>query len=131
MADGNGDLWWTGDTAVALERSVIGSILIVGNAVLPAVERVMQPTDLMRETHRCIYEAILAVAEAKADPDLILVTHELAKQGRLERAGGAAFVAALVDAIPSVDSAVEYAKRVHECAVMRRVKGVVANGHRA
>ena len=129
MHDGNGDLWWTGETAAALERSVLGSILIVGNAVLPAVERAVQPTDFMRETHRCVYEAILAVAEAGAEPDLILVTHELAKQGRLERAGGAAFVTALVDAVPAVDSAVEYAKRVHECSVFRRIKGVV-NGHR-
>ena len=122
------ELWWTGETAVKMEQSVLGSVLIAGNSVLLKVEAAVGPQDFMVDSHRLIFEAIQSVAHSGADPDLILVTYELAKQGRLERAGGPAFISMLVDRIPCVESAGEYAKRVHECSIMRRIKGITKGG---
>lgn len=113
--------WWSGEGARRLERSVLGSCMVDGNLTGLVVDEIIA-ADFMGEAHRCIWEAILVVWASGVVPDLILVGHELERQGRVERAGGWAYVSMLVDNIPCVDSAADYAKRLKECSVMRRAR---------
>ena len=114
--------WWTGTSARHLECSVLGSILILGD-VLPKVRSVMGRNDFMADAHRLIFDAMLDVEKSGAIPDLVLVAHQLERNGTMERAGGAAYLSMLVDRVPCVDSAGEYAKRVKECSAIRRAEG--------
>lgn len=103
-----------------LERALLGSLMLVGNAALPKVTRTLRPEHFLRETHRVIYEAILGVAASGADPDLVLVDAELDATGQLARAGGLGYVASLVDNLPCCDNVIFYAKHVRDRAVLRK-----------
>lgn len=113
--------WWSGEGARRLERSVLGSCMVDGDLTGLVANEIIA-ADFMGQAHRSIWEAILVVWANGAIPDLILVGHELERQGRVERVGGWAYVSMLVDNIPCVDSAVVYSKRLKECSVMRRAR---------
>ena len=110
--------WWFGQAAQRVERSALGAILIDGG-VLANVRANLRRDHFGVEAHRLIYDAILDVEKSGAVPDLVLVAHQLDKNGTTELAGGAAYLAMLVDRVPCVDSAGEYAKRDKECSVLR------------
>lgn len=109
------------DSTDVLERALLGSLMLVGAVTLPKVTRTLKPDAFVREAHRVIYEAILEVAK-ETDPDLVLVIADLDSSGQLARAGGAAYVAGLVDNLPCVDNVVSYAKRVRERQILRRAE---------
>lgn len=96
--------------------------MLVGAAALPKVTRVLTPTAFARDRHRFIYESVLAVAREGADPDLVLVIADLAASGRLDEAGGAAYITGLVDGLPCVDNVVHYARYIREREVLRRAE---------
>lgn len=112
-----GEPWWTGEPVARLERSVLGSILTLGH-LLPDVRAVVTASDFEALGHQKIFEAMEAVSREGVEPDLVLVGHELAKAGYFN----AAYLSSLVDRIPAVESAVHYARRMKECAAVRRQK---------
>ena len=113
--DGTGDL---SRATERVERALLGAVMIVGLVPpnLPAVD------DFMSESHRIIWQAILAVTARAQSPDLVLVGYELAKTDTEQRAGGSAYVSMLVDRVPCVDSIPVYARLVKEAARMRKFK---------
>lgn len=115
------EAWWTGTSALRVERSTLGAVLILGD-VLQKVRAVVRREDFELEAHRLIFDAMLTVEKSGALPDLVLVAHQLDKTGTMERAGGGAYLTMLVDRVPCVDSATEYAKRVKECSAVRRAE---------
>jgi replicative DNA helicase len=111
--------WWNSERVDAMERAVLGALLTVGE-LTATVEKIIDPEDFKLESHQMIFRAIKRVFDNCA-PDLVLVAHELDKQGQMEKIG-AAYLSMLVDCVPAVDSATGYAKEIKACAVMRRVK---------
>ena len=53
-------------------------------------------SELYREDHRLIFKAISEVVEKGQHPDAVTVAEHLARQGKLEDAGGRAYLARLV-----------------------------------
>ena len=81
----------------------------------------LAPDDFATEAHRVIYEAALALADRREGIDLVMVQSELEKTGRLERAGGPAYLASLVDVVPDVENVEGYARLVREASLRRLV----------
>lgn len=107
-------------TTNEIERALLASLMLCGRETTwGKVSTLVRPTDIAAEAHRAIFEAIQAVAK-ESDPDLLLVRDHLQQTGRLERAGGAAYLASLVDLVPDVENVVAYAKKVRERAAARR-----------
>ncbi len=102
------------------EQSVIGSMLLEKNAVVRALE-FLQPDSFYRDAHRYIYETILDLFDRGEPIDLITVTNELRKSGKLELVGGAVYVADLINSVPTAANVEYYAKIVGEKATLRRL----------
>ncbi|WP_327270816.1 replicative DNA helicase (plasmid) [Streptomyces sp. NBC_01218] len=106
---------------LSAEMSVLGSMLLGKTAIGDILDCPMQPRDYYRPAHETIHTAILALY-AKGEPaDPITVAAELVERGELTKVGGAPYLHALVQAVPTAANATYYADIVHERAVLRRL----------
>src|SRR5580693_9140658 len=85
------------------ERSVLGAILIDNHSLNTAVEK-LKPEDFFQNQNRLIFTPMVALGEAQEGIgiDLVTVSEQLHRKGQLEAAGGAAYVAQLMDGVPRV-----------------------------
>jgi replicative DNA helicase len=102
----------------AAERSVLGAILLDNHALNAAVE-VLRPEDFFIEQHRKLYGHMIALGERQRAIDLVTLAEELERSGDFEAAGGAAYLAQLVDGVPRVTNVDHYARIVKEKALLR------------
>lgn len=101
------------------ERAVLGAILLDPAALDSALE-VIRPPDFRREAHRRILEAMVALAARSEPIDPITLRSELDRLGHLEKIGGTAFVASLIDGLPRVGNAGAYARIVLDRSLLRQ-----------
>jgi replicative DNA helicase len=104
----------------AAEAAVLSAILLRAS-VLDDVRDLLEPADFWLGPHRFIYEAIIAIDGAQRQIDPVTVRAQLDAMGLLKQVGGAAFVAQIVDATPSVANVAEHARIVRELGVLRRM----------
>jgi replicative DNA helicase len=102
------------------ERSVLGGMLIDPEHVETA-RALVGAEDFFRLAHQTVYEAILALIDRKARPDLVTLTDALQQAGSLEDVGGAAYIASLVDGVPFSVNVPHYARVVKEHALRRQL----------
>jgi replicative DNA helicase len=104
------------------ERALLGSILLDNSALNLALEGVGKD-DFFSEAHRITFEKMIAISEKNRTIDLVTLSEELAKEGQIERAGGAAYLAALTDGVPIGTSVAvsEYSRIVKEKSIVRRL----------
>jgi replicative DNA helicase len=100
------------------ERSVLGAILLDNHALNAAVE-VLRPEDFFLEQHRRLYGHMIALGERQRAIDLVTLAEELERSGEFDAAGGAAYLAQLVDGVPRVTNVDHYARIVKEKALLR------------
>jgi replicative DNA helicase len=100
------------------EQSVLGAVLL-DNAVLPRVIELLTAEDFYRGPHRRVFAAMLELFERDESIDLITLRERLEQKNLLEEVGGAAFLAALVDQVPTAANVAYHAKIVREKAIMR------------
>jgi len=100
------------------ERSVLGAILLDNHALNTAIEK-LKPEDFFLDQHRRVFQQMIALGEAQQAIDLVTLTDELHRKGELEAAGGAAYLAQLVDGVPHVTNVEHYARIVKEKALLR------------
>ncbi len=103
------------------EEAVLGALLIDPQA-LPRVSAMLTPAEFYLSRHQTLYTALLHLAAAPGGQvDFLLLTNYLERQGTLEQIGGAAWIADLINAVPSAINVEHYARLVHEAAVRRRL----------
>ncbi|WP_334109330.1 replicative DNA helicase [Thermodesulfitimonas autotrophica] len=100
------------------EQAVLGAIFLDPEVIHRVID-LLRPDDFYQEPHRLIYEAMLALDDAGVPLDIITVTEELKRRGNLDQAGGASYVVALADAVPSPAHVEHYARLVAEKALLR------------
>ncbi len=104
------------------ERALLGSILLDNGALNVALE-IIGKDDFFSEAHRIAFEKMLELSEKNHTIDLVTLSEEIAKDGLLEKVGGAAYLAALTDGVPvgSTATVSEYSRIVKEKALVRRL----------
>ncbi|MGO8792416.1 MAG: replicative DNA helicase [Terriglobia bacterium] len=104
------------------ERALLGSVLLDNGALNSALE-VLGKEDFFSEAHRLTFEKMAEISEKNRTIDLVTLSEELAKEGLLEKAGGAAYLAALTDGVPIGTTAAmgEYCRIVKEKSTIRRL----------
>jgi replicative DNA helicase len=102
------------------EQSVLGAILLENEAINKVIEHITED-DFYRESHRKIFVAMLELCEKNEPIDLITLTDVLKKRNHLEDVGGAAYLASLVDNIPTASHIIYYSKIVREKSLIRRL----------
>jgi len=100
------------------EQSVLGAMLLDRDAIARVVE-VLRPEDFYRDLHRTIYVAMLDLFERGEPVDLVTVTNKLAGMGKLEDVGGAPYLAALPNTVPTAANSDFYAGIVLEKSMLR------------
>jgi replicative DNA helicase len=102
------------------ERTVLGAILVDNQAFNSAAE-ILGRDDFYRESHRRIFGAMASLAERSQPIDLVTLKDELVRQSALEAAGGAAYLASLVDGVPRITSVEHWSRLIKEKAVVRNL----------
>jgi replicative DNA helicase len=102
------------------ERSVLGGILL-DNQAMPNVMEILQEEDFYRGAHRKLYQAMVDLSERRDPVDLITLTEEVNRKGWLQDVGGAVYLAALADEVPTAANIIYYARIVKEKSVLRQL----------
>ena len=105
---------------VDAEQCVLGSILIEDGALLKVIE-ILRPDDFYKDSHGIIYSTMVDLFDRNEPQDLITVHNELVKNGKLEAAGGAVYLAELTETVPVASNIDYYARIVRDKAVLRRL----------
>jgi len=100
------------------EVSVLGAVLQDPQALLKAME-VLRASDFYKEAHRKVFDACLGLFERSEAVDLVTVANELLRRKWLDEVGGAAGLAALVDAVPTAANVGYHARIVKDKALLR------------
>ncbi len=119
----NSDIRKLPPQSLEAEMSILGGILIDNDAINRVLE-MLGPEDFYRENHRKIFTAMMRLSDQREPCDLITMTDMLRKQGELEEAGGAAYLATLVDYVPTAANIAYYCRIVKEKSVNRRLISV-------
>ncbi|OHB33260.1 MAG: replicative DNA helicase [Desulfuromonadaceae bacterium GWC2_58_13] len=102
------------------EMSVLGGVLLENEALNKALE-ILRPEDFYRESHRKIFNALIDLSEKGEPADLVTLTAALQKRGDLDVVGGGAYLATLVDYVPTAANIVYYCRMVKEKALSRNL----------
>ena len=105
------------------EMSVLGGVLLENEALNKALE-LLRPDDFYREAHRKIFNAIIDLTEKGEPADLVTLTAALQQRGDLEEIGGNAYLATLVDYVPTAANIAYYSRLVKEKAIGRHLINV-------
>jgi len=105
---------------IEAEQSLLGGIM-VDSLGLPSALEVLKGDEFYKESHRIIFTVIQDLFERNEPVDILTVTNLLEERKQLESVGGASYVAALTDAMPTSSNVAAYAKIINEKAVMRRL----------
>jgi replicative DNA helicase len=100
------------------ERSILGAILLDNHVLNAAIEK-LKGEDFFQPQHQRIFNQMIALAETQEAIDLVTLTDLLYRKGELEAAGGAAYIAQLVDGVPRVSNLEHYLRIVKEKSILR------------
>jgi len=100
------------------ERSILGAILLDNYALNTAVEK-LRAEDFFLSQHRHIFERMVQLGEKQQGIDTVTLMEDLSRNGRLEAAGGVAYLSQLADGLPRVTNVEHYARIVREKSILR------------
>lgn len=102
------------------ERALLGSILL-DNAALNVALESLKAADFYSEAHRLTFQKMIELTEKSRPAELVTLSEDLSREGLLEKAGGAAYLASLTDGVPigSAVSVEQYTRIVKEKALLR------------
>jgi len=109
-----------------LERAALGSMLFDADAVDAAIQHHLQAGDFYSRAHQRIFEAVLSLDGKGLRSDIQTVIQELKQTGKLDEAGGAAYVSSLTTVIPSSANIEYYLQSVLDHSLRRALLRVAA-----
>lgn len=104
---------------IEAEQSLLGALLIDKDAIVEIGESLRVDDFYKLEQHGSIYAAILELFEKREPIDLVTVTEKLRQADKLDKVGGSAYLAELVNKVPTAAHVESYAKIVKEHSVRR------------
>ena len=101
--------------------AVLGAMLMEKEAVGAAIEAVGTKEAFYESAHQKIYETLISLYERNQAVDLLTASEELLRRNQLEEVGGRAYLATLMDSVPTAYHIGEYARVVMQKYVLRRL----------
>ena len=95
--------------------------LLIDKTAWDQVADIVTTEDFYRPDHRLIYEALGELVAAGRPADVVTVSEQLERRGRLTDAGGLAYLGTLAGDTPTAANARSYAQIVRERALLRRL----------
>lgn len=109
------------DLPQEIERALLGALLL-NPGLIPQIRELVAPGDLSGQNYRIIYETLISMP---GQVDMITLTDQLRKAGRLADIGGSAYLAELVGADFSTARVGEYAKRIKQNSRAREAEALL------
>jgi len=106
--------------SVEAEEATIGSVLI-NPEVFFDLAVFLKADDFYVHRYRFVWNAIARLHGRRAPVDLLTVSDELERDGKLAEVGGTAFLTSLVNQVPTSLNAEAYGRIVHEHSVRRKL----------
>ena len=116
--DSGTELLRTPPHSVEAEQAVIGGLLLDTQA-WDQVGDSVGAEDFYRPDHRLIFEAIAELVSESKAIDVVTVSEQLDRRGKLQDAGGLAYLGTLARDTPTAANARAYAQIVRERALLR------------
>jgi len=101
------------------ERSVLGAMLLEKETIPRVIQIIPNPNYFYLDTHKLIYEGILSLIESNKPVDLITLREEFRKKGKLNKIGGSAYLADLINCVITTANVDYYAQIVREKHILR------------
>jgi replicative DNA helicase len=106
--------------SIEAEESILSAILLDNSTLLDVLE-ILTPDNFYRTAHQIIFTAINELF-SKAEPvDLVTLTNILRDKNQLDAVGGAAYLARIVDTVPTAVNVRHYARLVRDKSSLRRL----------
>jgi DnaB-like helicase N terminal domain len=102
------------------ERSILGAI-VLNNEVLKAVVERLSPEDFFLPQHRHLFECMIELARNSQPIDYVTMMELLERRGRLQGAGGIAYVSQLGESQPRATNVAHFAGIVKEKSRLRKL----------
>jgi replicative DNA helicase len=106
--------------ALDLEEAVLGALMLEKDAVSQIIE-ILKPESFYKESHQAVYSAILELFNNSEPVDLLTVTNQLRKDGKLEMAGGAYYITELTSKVQSAANIEYHARIITEQSIKREL----------
>jgi replicative DNA helicase len=100
------------------EQATLGAMLLERDAIARVVS-LLEPGDFYTDVHRSIFNAILDLFNEGQGVDAVTLAERLRVRDLLDQVGGQAYLAHLLDAVPTAASAERYAAIVRDKAILR------------
>ena len=100
------------------EQAVLGAMLLDWGSVSNIIST-LQSDRFYSYQNQVIFEAMVSLFSQNARGDILTLINELTKTNKLQEAGGAAYITALTDTVPTSANIEYYAQIVSEMAVRR------------
>ena len=105
---------------IEAEQAVLAGVLI-NNDALNQVMDLLTGDDYYRETHNHIFEAMVDLYNNNQPIDFITLSHQLKEKDLLEKAGGADYLASLVEAVSTSAGITYHAKIIRDLSIRRKL----------
>jgi replicative DNA helicase len=109
-----------------LERAALGCMLFDAEATEAAIQNRLQAGDFYSRAHQRVFEAIFSLNTRGLRSDIQTVIQELKQEGKLDEAGGAAYVSSLTSVIPSSANIEYYLESVLDLSLRRALLRVAS-----
>lgn len=101
------------------ERMILGCTLL-NNSLIPEIVEKLTPADFYQASNRRILQVMLALESEDKPIDPFTIQRRLEATDDLQRCGGIAYLASLIDGCPRFSTVTNYVDRVADCAIRRR-----------
>ena len=106
--------------SIEAEQAVLGALLLNWGAMADVVSQ-LRPDRFYSIQNQTIFEALLNLYAKNIQGDTLSLINELTVQGKLEAAGGTAYIASLTDTVPSAANIEYYADMVLDRSTRREL----------
>lgn len=100
------------------EMALLGSMLLDNEVADDVVGQVTEDVFYL-DPHRLVFQSIERLRAERIPIDLVTVTNDMTTAGTLPRAGGASYISALGNSVPTSQNAASYLRIVKQKAAMR------------
>ena len=111
---------------VEMEQSILGAILQSNEAIIRLADT-LQEEDFYHDAHRWLYRAMLDLFQDNIPIDVLSVNEWLKKKDRLDTIGGPAYLAELVELVPTAAHVEYHARVVREKSILRALIHTATN----
>ncbi|MGW8123887.1 replicative DNA helicase [Roseivirga echinicomitans] len=106
--------------ATDLEEAILGALMLEKDALTNVID-ILRPESFYKEAHQVIYQAIYDLFQASEPIDILTVTSQLRKDGKIEMIGGPYYITQLTNRVSSAANIEYHARIVVEQSIKREL----------